>query len=112
MPHPFPTRRASDLVYRLPACSKLCAVTSGMQRALQVTSVSQIFILCFWMKRLPNRRGYLHVSAISLTFDTCSTNGHSSIDSCSCATLSMRSEEHTSELQSLMRSSYAVFRLK
>src|SRR3546814_4121431 len=31
---------------------------------------------------------------------------------CSCSTLDFRSEEHTSELQSLMRISYAVFCLK
>src|SRR3546814_2516382 len=39
-------------------------------------------------------------------------NNASSVPNCSAITIGARSEEHTSELQSLMRISYAVFCLK
>src|SRR3546814_10208955 len=39
-------------------------------------------------------------------------NGHSTITPCNSGLQKLRSEEHTSELQSLMRISYAVFCLK
>src|SRR3546814_5889358 len=46
------------------------------------------------------------------TLTILSTPGASSSPRCSFSTRSSRSEEHTSELQSLMRISYAVFCLK
>src|SRR3546814_7318123 len=53
------------------------------------------------------RSSFVCVSAISRVLERCATK-----DSQSSAALQVRSEEHTSELQSLMRISYAVFCLK
>src|SRR3546814_9196643 len=54
-----------------------------------------------WCRRIPTRR--MH---------SCTESGNPWIPSCFQRISTWRSEEHTSELQSLMRISYAVFCLK
>src|SRR3546814_7980344 len=64
--------------------------------------------------------GALRIHACSLPAATAAYCAHSCADSawacagvcCQAACVAIRSEEHTSELQSLMRISYAVFCLK
>src|SRR3546814_3819607 len=65
------------------------------------------WILALWKRWHPWREFFarLPLNAIQLSIDQCAASS-------SMETRSSRSEEHTSELQSLMRISYAVFCLK
>src|SRR3546814_1509087 len=85
--HSFPTRRSSDLSTRLPSTVPTSADRAGARRGSEASSA---------------RTTSTPRSAPRLTFaiSSAATAGSS------------RSEEHTSELQSLMRISYAVFCLK
>src|SRR3546814_1208884 len=110
MTHSFPTRRSSDLLYEIeseirdlkpdlrrrirqekavPVMDRLHAWMIA-QRELVHDSAAIAEALDYSLKRWPALSRYLYDRAVP-------------IDN--------RSEEHTSELQSLMRSSYAVFYL-
>src|SRR3546814_9209092 len=88
MTHSFPTRRSSDLIFAL--CTKRYIHSSTRNRC-RTCSVHNNFD---FLKFLP-----LQFTSIN---QSCPRNNCGSV----------RSEEHTSELQSLMRISYAVFCLK
>src|SRR3546814_6304779 len=93
--HSFPTRRSSDL-------------PSGSQRRFGSVSVSRVSAYSTPARaacsatppRLSVRPCSFSICAVSANVPT------------TAASSMVRSEEHTSELQSLMRSSYAVFCLK
>src|SRR3546814_8937544 len=92
---PFPTRRSSDLAGRIVAGSQ-------QQAAGRVADANQI-----------RRRGCRQQAALA-DHQACDTVGGSQ-RCCGLDRITVviaRSEEHTSELQSLMRNSYAVFCLK
>src|SRR3546814_2043935 len=65
-------------------------------------------------KRFPSERKVVEdpVTGVDLVFLTSTPAGDSKIYQTHNQWTAVRSEEHTSELQSLMRTSYAVFRLK
>src|SRR3546814_2202445 len=90
--HSFPTRRSSDLNIGAHRWDRVGAITnSGMAINFGMTGVLIALLLAF------------DRPALSLFLGS----GSDAIE-----VARHRSEEHTSELQSLMRSSYAVFCLK
>src|SRR3546814_11641187 len=90
--HPFPTRRSSDLPARELQIGRIAV---GRDRGLQ--QVHQL------------RRIGVRLAPRALAIETADRQGG---DAPVERRLMLRSEEHTSELQSLMRISYAVFCLK
>src|SRR3546814_10831102 len=89
--HAFPTRRSSDLnepTVTVRRCQKGCA---------GITSLSSI-------KRTRRRQW--------ICCDMYKSPHHFTLSEAKSVLFARRSEEHTSELQSLMRTSYAVFCLK
>src|SRR3546814_3210518 len=108
MPHSCPTRRFSDLSHR--RRSKVLSVIAS-RRAVSCLLGSPLgncptnASRTFREKRLENRNDrYLTAISSSIVANSSFADGTGAS--------STRSEEHTSELQSLMRSSYAVFCLK
>src|SRR3546814_5226648 len=113
----FPTRRSADLAFRavLP-WETGSAFTAGLRIALGTATIGRgvatgrrfAFSVRLILKRLTSFRSWLASEARLRTAAVlCST-----MAAFCWVRLSMRSEEHTSELQSLMRISYAVFCLK
>src|SRR3546814_1861843 len=96
--HSFPTRRSSDLLVCL-------AEIAGDDRLDQRGTEGAAAL------RLGNRE---QAGKEGLVGEVAGAGGHGALagDLVGKAVLRMRSEEHTSELQSLMRISYAVFCLK
>src|SRR3546814_3586125 len=86
--HSFPTRRSSDLVHPNDAAARKAGYPRGKDEAWLILAAEPDSTIALGTKR-PVGREELRDAA-----------------------LDGRSEEHTSELQSLMRNSYAVFCLK
>src|SRR3546814_4409692 len=95
MTHSFPTRRSSDLL----ACHVLPAPNTALGRALAgVAAHDQPAYLGIGIGEVARQAEAIDRAQDRLDFGALGNQ--------------LRSEEHTSELQSLMRSSYAVFCLK
>src|SRR3546814_4869913 len=116
--HSFPTRRSSDLSFRSlsrsPASSPSrrfrwhSSLTSSRPRSgyrAAIRAPTRRWSRQRWPSRSSSR------SSASPTCSTCNRHHLPTADTRS-RSPSRRSEEHTSELQSLMRISYAVFCLK
>src|SRR3546814_7576189 len=84
---------------RLPQDGRLSARVSGQEIDVRVSAVPAVHGETIVLRLLPKERQDMNLARL----------GFSSRD---LARFSTRSEEHTSELQSLMRISYAVFCLK
>src|SRR3546814_3791388 len=99
----FPTRRSSDLSKVDDAIIALSSLMTSMVTARRESGApaktGQATIL---------RLAKAQMSLVDVSSDVLRIHG----DICALARRRMRSEEHTSELQSLMRISYAVFCLK
>src|SRR3546814_6712166 len=95
--HSFPTRRASELnAVRLPGGDQ----GAGERHILPVCKhrlLGQYCLMLFGRDRLPGQQSLVNQEAAGVEKPEIGRD---------------RSEEHTSELQSLMRISYAVFCLK
>src|SRR3546814_4561293 len=95
--HSFPTRRASDLLYLLRAIAIALFVLLPISPVSVLVFAAVIGLL--WLSTVPLTSGlvaqFFGTRHMAMLFG-----------------IVFRSEEHTSELQSLMRNSYAVFCLK
>src|SRR3546814_7896498 len=91
---------SSDL---LPPSSSVTSYLSGLPAVVRTAAI-----------RVPGCAAVMRASAASIAVRSVGTCGAETVASSSSQlnTSNMRSEEHTSELQSLMRISYAVFCLK
>src|SRR3546814_2275189 len=101
MTPPFPTRRASDLLFKLDRLFAGATESDSAAPAHPLLFDLTDLVGHFQGQRLPN--GIERVQ-IELTL--------AALEECGPRKVMLRSEEHTSELQSLMRISYAVFCLK
>src|SRR3546814_1954362 len=102
MPHPFPPRRPAVLTLRRSRVTKTYGLRSFS------ASGGSMAAHCFAHSRFGQSGSETSVAG-TFSFPSadfvCRSEGEA-------ATTASRSEEHTSELQSLMRNSYAVFGLK
>src|SRR3546814_1419432 len=100
MPHSFPTRRSSDRDNVAGPFAGLAVIMMSLAfwGFLQEVAYAFIFFGCYALYRagVSKRNGHWDGLAPLIIMAAAST-------------LALRSEEHTSELQSLMRISYAVF---
>src|SRR3546814_5467374 len=111
MTHPFPPRRSSDLnsgghVARGAASMLFAQLESGV---LCPTAITYGVVPMMWQQ--PDLAEQWEPLMVSKDYDP-RPIPHGEKSGISIAFTATRSEEHTSELQSLMRISYAVFCLK
>src|SRR3546814_956199 len=105
--HAFPTLRPSDLITVASAkrsCRERCSGQAATAISICSTPPAKISVATAGACTIGTCRSAVTTSTIMLVMPTRATTGPSAT--------SKRSEEHTSELQSLMRISYAVFCLK
>src|SRR3546814_10057292 len=112
----FPTRRVSDRIAWIILSRRPKTLPTALDSQVEVLALTRCArfaaqSLTRWSSKMERSKSWLHGSRFSHPLPLQSTGDTSGI-ACEIRGQNDRSEEHTSELQSLMRISYAVFCLK
>src|SRR3546814_1327523 len=111
MTRSFPTRRVADLASGVPPAS-IAAITFTRLAADELAGRVRETVDELLAKRVPRPLQTVLPEGLADVQHRALEAAAAGLDGLTTTTIHGRSEEHTSELQSLMRISYAVFSLK